>query len=518
LSGNAFSTNISTDNGNSTLNGGTRVVFFAAAGTGAVLPPNISPGVAYYSCYLDGQTFAVYSTITAASNAAITLTDGGALPTTGLIDPTGGSGEIVVLYSAVTSIENCSHFTLTDFTMDNAFAQVTQTIGTTGCGGYGLLYADYLGFLNTKGSISITGGTRIELNTPPACDPRTNAQVPNIIRIIGSNITTGLWPAPCIGIHLADLAFTLNNGTQRNICALGTTFGELAYNLENITGDVIASFVENDCYNMVGSIQAGAGRVTQASSPGLFGINALTRQINEGVMKWGGLQLATANDTVNSILAPGDYMLNPGIVGPALYKSVNPVPGYTYGSSTGTNTGMSATTTVGSALVTLGAAVTAANWGPHTAVSIAGALDGINPLVGVVGPINNLVNPATFILINPATGMPLPAGAAVSAAVMSYVPPVIAQVDAVQVYTLSATFTAAPTSAITEVDVTVAGAAFPTSSTAPTPVWFGWPTSLATGIAASGFIKSATTIGVRLTNLSGAAYTGTINFTARVPQ
>jgi hypothetical protein len=498
-----FLTSIKTDNGNS-ANRATHVVFVASSGT---MPTNLLPGTAYYPRYIDGRTVELYPDPTSAAATGSTANR---------ITPTGGSGNLTLLYGSVTSVLGMGHYVMDDFTWDNSSSAQTESINGVSCGGYGVFYADYANASSYKGGIEFKNA-RIEINKAMGRDPRSNCLVPNVFRIVG-NLGAAPLDGPAVAflannLHL-DLAVSIN---QRNIRFFGQMYGEMAYMLRNCSYFGISSVVQNDQYNMLGAIQGKnglvRGRVLEATNS--F-IPSFLRMDNTAIVKVGGMHAATANDSANSILQVGDSLRNPTATGPFAYKSVSPGAGF-YAGSNVTTSGLTATSTNGSNVFSISGSFPQ-SFCPGSVVSIATALDGVNPLQGVVGEIDNLSATKTFTLYSASTGLPLNAGATVSAQAVTYVAAAYAQVDAVQVYQLSVTFASAANSAVTEVDVTVAGASFGISGTNPTPVQFGWPTTLPAGVALMGFVKSSTQIGVRLTNLSGSAYSGTINFSARVPQ
>jgi hypothetical protein len=155
---------------------------------------------------------------------------------------------------------------------------------------------------------------------------------------------------------------------------------------------------------------------------------------------------------------------------------------------------------------------------PGSTISIATALDGTNPLVGVIGNIDSLDATTTFTLYSGgANSVPLNAGATVSGVTVTYNPPAVAQVDKVVLYTgLSASWTSLASGAAIDVTITGFPAAAMFSTTAR--LYPTWPTSPPAGLLFMPFVSSTSAIKVRVVNVSGSASTSSISFTMGVSQ
>jgi len=493
-------------------NAATHVVYVACNGT---YPVGITPGMAYYPRYVDGQTIQLYATPAEAANTS---------STSGQVNLSGAyTGELTLLYSSNCSVNSLAHHVIDDFTWDNTDAPTSQTLGAvngvggTACGGYGLLYADFANMGPFKGGIEFKN-SRVEINKALATDTRSGALVPNIMRIVGANVSGGTWAGPTVGLLTENLHFALATSVpQHNIRVMGTPQGEMSYMIRNVSHVGMAEIVQNDTYNMVGAIQgmsnsAENGRIIEATNSTVP--NAYMN--NAAVTKWGGMHWFVGNTTgtANSIMQQGDLLWNRSPTGPLVYKAVNAQQGFSLGA--GGATGITVASVAGSNVFTVTGTIPQ-QLAPGTSVSIATAADGTNPLVGVVRFIGSLAVPLTFELLVPSTGLPQNAGVTSTGMVVSYSPTTFAQVDAWQVYLLTATFTTAiAAGAEGAVNVTVPGALMGLSATSPNAIIPSWPSSLPAGLIPFAFVYTAYAVQVRVLNTSAASWSGSINFSLRV--
>lgn len=460
--------------GGLTWTGGTRVIVLYGDGTP---PAGLSYGVPYYPIWVSGAVIKVAST---AANA----TAG-----TGIDITATYTGNMYICHFESTSTGGIGSFVINQMTYDNNAAATIETVNGVDTGGLGVLFYSNYGL--AKGSITVDGH-RVEINKAPAVD-RDFAKVRSSFRIQGQYGQNNNDAAPNVSLSLKNIQIDTSVSVSTNLIQ---TFGIVSSNddydcapsFDNVLANIYGFAYTNDSGTAFNSqplnkakalinyskpyVKNGTTefRLEQAQVSTLFGVS---------------MQRYANSQYANSYFKTGDIVMSADA--PTLfYKAMGANKGW--GRSDGTvSIGATVTGTAGSSIFTLSGTPSVNQFTNGVAVKIAGAGVASADLIGIVGALETLAATKTFMLSDPATGLPLACSTSVAAAACTFMAQPLATVPVW--YEISGTFNPGALAAGASTTATF-NAPTGVTLTASNQVIMGMPSNVQAGLIYKAFVTS----------------------------
>lgn len=469
-----------------TQNNGTGACWVYSDGT---LPSPLVKGTTYWPIYIDAETIQLASSAAnASSGVAIDIT-------------ANGTGNMIIMCNRNCSIFGMGHCSIDGFTYDNASATTVETRGSTACGGFGLLSANYSSLGADKGTIEVNN-TRFEVNKAPARDLSQGATIPSMIRLT-HNANQASTDGANVAFKSDNVAIDFSSGltaNARDFAFLTNPSGQdSSFTIANFTCFGMGAIVVNEKGNASSNLFGRGGASASRARLGFAGSRRNGNRRQDGYIKnmIDGITIGQQDSTLTSAYSKTGDMLYSNVTGIAFYKAVQTTIGQCKGTSgTPVSVGATATMSVGSNVVTY-VGTLLVNFCTGTSVTIIGAGAAAANLTGVVGEIDNYSATKTFAIYDN-NGAPLNASTAVSAVACNFADAIFAQVLAE--YVVSASLDFGSIASLGSADLTIAvpsGVTF----TAGKICRLGLPSNANAGIIYSAFVTSGgATVTVRAQN------------------